>query len=452
MTPRPDRHVGPSIVIIADGWTRGPFLELLENGDLPEIASFLVAEGGLARNVVSNLPSISIASHTTLLTGTDQEAHGIPGHRWHGACDHKITNYLSLRGPSAVNRDISPSVSTLFEVTRDPAKIAVQSIVNRGATVTERLLTQRPAPILERAAELIRNNPQSTSVVWLPRVDSLGHIHGPLSPTVYEEMRATSRALGTFATQLHKDGLYDGARITLVPDHGQRTIVERARLDDLLKGAGLDCKINPRRGGGNRSIILTGGDASAQVYMGGGVHADLRELASKLVATAEVELCCWKSGELWAFMGADGVATASVVQSRGQESVAYRVTEGNDPLGLSPTHEPIEIDTTQPSVTLGKYPDFLHQIMHSYVDGRSGQLYVFPSSGFHFGVGPRVGWRLGFHKGSHGGPLREEVLVTAAYKGDVTIDGPVRSSQLLRRLGYLSLSHESGGVVAHNSV
>jgi hypothetical protein len=88
----------------------------------------------------------------------------------------------------------------------------------------------------------------------------------------------------------------------------------------------------------------------------------------------------------------------------------------------------------------GPYPDFLHQMWRAYSPGRTGDLVVFAAEGFHFGKAPRLAWRFGYHRGSHGGASEDELLVTAVHRGfgDVFRGiGVVRSADLLRIAGLI---------------
>jgi predicted AlkP superfamily pyrophosphatase or phosphodiesterase len=121
---------GPTVIIIADGWTRAVFLDLLNDSKLPEISDCLVSAGGLLTDVVSNLPSVSLASHASILTSTFQDEHGIPGHRWFDKASGTIHDYVSCRAPVAVNRHLNPDVSTVFEQTAHRVNVSIQGIVN----------------------------------------------------------------------------------------------------------------------------------------------------------------------------------------------------------------------------------------------------------------------------------------------------------------------------------
>jgi Type I phosphodiesterase / nucleotide pyrophosphatase len=427
----------PTIIIIADGWTRRVFLDMLENNQLPEIATGLIDQGGLIENVVSNLPSVSIASHSSILTGTFQDEHGIPGHRWRDTQTGKITNYLGVNGRSRVNRDLSSDVETVFE--RNEDSISLQGIVRRGARRHESMPTMRSDRLLQRTGELAVQHPHSTIVTWLPRGDALGHTYGPDSPQVREEMRQTSRAVGKLLLTLEASRATQDARLLLVPDHGHRPVSHATDLCAVLARTKVGAlPVNPRWADPDTSIALTSGDASAYLYLPTLTAIAKYEVAVEVAQHASVEMVCWTAPDGTAtFASKLGVAAADRLQDG---TTSYSVHSGVDPLGLISTGS-AQLDLRKPAVTLGRYPDFLHQFLRSDVPGRSGDMLVLASSGTHFSRAPRVAWRFGYHRGSHGGPFSDEVLVAAAFRGPVPRGGmeAVRSADLLSRLGFLAV-------------
>ena len=80
-----DPLTAPEIIVIADGWRKSTFEKLLNEGNLEEIQDCILDNGVFIENVVSNIPSVSIASHASILTGSFQDEHRIPGHRWQSA-------------------------------------------------------------------------------------------------------------------------------------------------------------------------------------------------------------------------------------------------------------------------------------------------------------------------------------------------------------------------------
>lgn len=426
------------IVIIADGWKKSTFDQLIEEGSLHEIQEDYLSEGHLIKNVISNVPSVSIASHASILTSSFQDQHKIPGHRWQASDCSCCRNYLSLRGPHYVNRDLSLDVTTFLEdAPTGMARIAVQSVIRRGADVQSSLLSQKASPILGKLGDLAIDNPYSRAVAWLPRVDSLSHIHGPDSPLVKEEMKQTSLQLGVLATRMRKAGIWDSSRILLIPDHGHRSISYHTSLKRVFNRIGVNIAVNPSHASERKITARTSGDGSAYIYMPRKDATYIDEIAEYLASCPEIALSCLRMGNTVTFRSKTGCSVATL---KDESLHDYYITSGDDPIGYA--HRSVMERNPLKTPQLGRFPDFLHQYLRSHVNGRSAELLIFAENDTHFGVTPRVGWRLGYHRGTHGGPSVDEVVVSAVYKGEADIDSeaPTRSADILKVLGFKALS------------
>ncbi len=436
---------GPTLILIADGWTRHVFLDLLDQGRLPEIRDELVVPGQLIDPVISIFPTVSIASHATLLTGTSPADHRIPGHRWMDSTTGLITNYVGLRnfvtrGIHGIDDDLASEVPTVFERQAPRHSEASPSLVARGASRRSKLRAGGldSGELIRNAGRQLLATPDSIVVSWLPRGDVVAHRHGPEAPEVVDEMRRVSKAIGLLARTLTRAGLIDTTRILLVPDHGHRAVQEHGNLRAILAEAGVTAAQNPRR---RRSrghpLALTSGDSSALIYGIDALGADrMLALLRRLALSPAIGLAFWREGDRQSY----------VADRRGMSRIEYcdavsaRVTvmEGDDPLGLTTSSRIIEYD--DPRRVDWRFPDIVYQYRASYVAGRSASVLVTAAAGYDFGRGPRLGWRWGFHRGSHGGPLQDEILVSAVYRGPnrvSEVEGGVRSQDLLSHLGIL---------------
>ena len=197
---------GPTLILIADGWTRHVFLDLLDQGRLPEIRDELVIPGQLIDPVISIFPTVSIASHATLLTGTSPAEHRIPGHRWMDSTTGLITNYVGLRnfvrrGIRGIDDDLASGVSTVFERQAPRHSEASPSLVARGASRRSKLRASglESGELIRNAGRQLLARPDSFVVCWLPRGDIVARRHGHEAPEVVKEMRDVSRAIGLLA-------------------------------------------------------------------------------------------------------------------------------------------------------------------------------------------------------------------------------------------------------------
>lgn len=421
------------LIVILDGWKQSVFEDLLAKKQLRGMER-IIDDGMKLDTVISNLPSVSIASHLSILSGSYIDQHAIPGHRWLDRNQNRIRTYFSADVSKKINKDASKNVNLIFENRAFNSTISVQGIVRRGAKKFSYSPVMAGQSLLKKTAKILRRNPNSAVVTWLPKVDSLAHSYGPESPQVRKEMIDTSKAFEKFVVNLSEHGLYDKLKILLVPDHGQREVIGSVKLEKLFEKVGLSSVVNPKKFEKTKQIILTSGDSSAQVYLSDDQISKRSDIADKLCLFDEIEIICWKDGQDWHIVNKKGHSVARWINQEIKQ-VSYRVIQGDDPLGINRNRHESIINLSIPSVTMYDYPDFLHQIMRSYVENRSGDMMIFPSKKFHFGRAPRIGFRFGFHKGTHGGLFPDEMVVSAICKGFDIENKPVRLAELMDTLG-----------------
>lgn len=417
------------LIVILDGWRRDIFEELLETGQLYGIQR-IVEDGVKLDTIISNLPSVSIASHLSIVTGSFIDQHQIPGHRWFDRQHKKVRSYFSLDVSKKITEDASPNVSTAFEYLRYKHSISVQAIANRGAMLKLFYPTMSGKKLLQKTAKILCTGENQVVVTWLPKVDSLAHKYGPDSPKVRREMIDTSKAFDSLITTIQNEKKYESTKFILLPDHGQRAVAKSVDLRKLFRHIGLKALVNPQFSHDNRQLIFTSGDSFAQVYLTDDCLAQRNEIALKLSAFQEIELACWQQeGGRWHITSAQGGSIAEWV-GEPHSLMQYQLEWGCDPLGILESSQETILDLSSPMLD-GNYPDFLHQLTRSYVSNRSGDLILFPSREFHFGKAPRIGFRLGFHRGTHGGPFPEEMVVSGVVKGAKIENKAIRMADVL---------------------
>lgn len=423
----------PVIIIIADGWQHAVFHESLHNGLLPEIQGELIDRGTFFTKVLSPFPSVSLSSHTTLLTSENPEKHGIPGHRWMLPDFSSNRNYLGA-GVKQLNCDISTSTETIFERCPVPT-FSVQSIVTRGAQHVIRPLTIDSSKLLSETGDLVSRFPESLVVLWLPRGDIVSHTHGPHSKSLVREMINTSNGIGTLSKKLQSAGLMQRARILFSSDHGQKTVNHSFDLSRPFLKRGYKSAVNPRSTHNLDIAILTNGDAAAYVYFNARTfNQDLKyDILCDLRKELAVGLICFRySSDVHFFLSRRGIARLTIHDAA---TGKYELMAESDPaymLGSSPQKF---VNLAHPPRLDSSYPDIIHQYLTSFVSHRSSDVVISASADYHFGNTPRIAWRLGYHKGSHGGATRDEMLFSAISTGSAfqTVqDNPIRSKDLLR--------------------
>lgn len=420
---------GSLLIVILDGWKRDTFDELLGKKQLSGIHR-IMEDGIKLDTIVSNLPSVSIASHLSIVTGCYINQHRIPGHRWFDKENKRVRSYFSPDVSKKITEDTCLEISTVFENPNYKHSVSIQAITNRGAKRKLLYPTMSGKKLIKHTTKVLCEGENQVVVTWLPKVDSLSHKYGPDSPKIRQEMIETAQAFESLVAAMRNEGKYENLKILLIPDHGQRAVNKSVKLEKLFRQIGLKAFVNSKQYHSNRQLIFTSGDSFAQVYLTDEYTDQQQEIASKLVGFQEIELVCWLQGEgCWHIMSARG-ESVSKWDDEASHLMRYQVARGSDPLGVLKSNQEQTLDLSVPILD-GYYPDFLHQLTHSYVPKRSGDLILFPSREFHFGKAPRIGFRLGFHRGTHGGPFPEEMLVSGIVKGTEIENKVIRMADVL---------------------
>ena len=253
------RHV---VALLWDGANCSDLLDLVAAGELPQVARLLERGLALAGGVVAEFPSVTLANHTSALTGVGPGVHGILANEfvdrptnqivyandettWHRACDL-----------------LRPGVPTLWDVLGGERSTAcVNEPVDRGAGYSTLALVRGsgsgsgaaglrhmlPDPRQDRHADQ-HWVAADAGYSWSAQVDALGlvqmhqlwaeteppdltwwnvvgtdaghHAGGPYSPQARAALRDADRRLGEFLDLLDSRRLTGQTTIVLLSDHG----------------------------------------------------------------------------------------------------------------------------------------------------------------------------------------------------------------------------------------
>jgi hypothetical protein len=252
-------------------------------------------------------------------------------------------------------------------------------------------------------------------------------------------MQKTSRAIGGLCRKLREHNLLDSSRILFTSDHGQKSVSKICHLPQILRDLGYSANQNCASNQNHDFLVLSNGDSSAFLYsLKANMSTEqLAKLANRLVQSEGIDLSFLYAGEGCHYVYS-AVGAAKVRELSGNRC-EYTTIGAGDPLGMTSSHETHLIDLSNPAsdCTLSEFPDVLNQYLTSRVPERSADLLLSASSDYHFGSAPRIAWRLGYHRGSHGGPTRSEMvfpaIVTSVNPGAV-VANPTRSKDLISLL------------------
>jgi predicted AlkP superfamily pyrophosphatase or phosphodiesterase len=326
----------PVLLISVDGLRPGDVLEADQRGlKIPNLRRFLT-EGSYTNGVIGILPTITYPSHTTLLTGTSPDKHGIVsntsfdpkginqgGWYWY-ASDIKVPTLwdaAAKRGLSVANVHWPVSVGatsirwnlpqywrtghsddlTLMKVLATPGLVArlerevgepyfqgidesIAGDENRGAFAVQLIADQKP----------------DFATVYLTALDHQQHVSGPDTPEAHAVLERIDAVLGKLVTA--ERAAHPKAVIALVSDHGfAPTTVEvdlyRVFIDEKLITLDAGGKIAswqamPWLSGGSIAVVLANpNDSAVEAQVGAllnSLKADPKMLIAEVVGRKEI--------------------------------------------------------------------------------------------------------------------------------------------------------------------
>lgn len=394
------------MAVLADGARADVFENLLASGALPHIQRHVVARGSL-RRATSTFTSTTGPAHLPLLTGCFAGTANMTGYRWfdRGAYRPGLPPgpwcLRSYTGPEAMwmNRDIDPSIRTLFELTREA--VNVFGVINRGVAPHNNLRRRRKIALwlhshfrgdydrADRATaaallEAVARGGEFTFVAF-PGVDWNSHYISPFGPEAEAAYRLVDRAVGAAADALIKAGRYESTLLVLCSDHGHRPVRHHFDLPVLLEEErGLRVAYHtPRvRIRHPEAVACVSGNGMAHVYVVSrehprafadrdGVDASLPGVRQWLLDQPAVDIVMTRHGSGLFVESRRGRALLGEAQGR----LRYRPLEG-DPFGLPALAHDMSFQEALEATAGTEYPDCLLQVIQLFRSARCGDLVV----------------------------------------------------------------------------
>jgi arylsulfatase A-like enzyme len=429
------------VCILVDGACHQVLRDLLDRGDLPNLASWVIEPGGLAVGTTV-FPSTTGVAYIPILFGRYPGPANVPGIRWldrAGIASGVWERWRAARsycGAQAgwINHDVDGGPS-IFELV--PQSLAICTPITRGLFHGAHLMPMRRA-ILGVAAHYLGNYlalDRAVADTWLaaaerpwrflfvvfPGPDGLTHLHDPRHPRVLAAYRQIDRALGAFIHRVRRRG--EVPTFFVVADHGASVVRAHQDLALALEAWGIPTIRHPmhvwRRHA--RAAVMVSGNACAHVYLldGAGRQTDLVE---RLLALPSVALGAYRDGE-------GGVIVArGNLRARLEKSAAgitYKPLTG-DPLGLSRWPVTRDDRALLEQSRTSPFPDAPCQLLQLLSSARSGDLVLAAAPGFDF----RGPWELPAHRSGHGSLTPEHMLVPIAASVPLPA-APLRTADLL---------------------
>lgn len=286
-----DHHVeraAPWVVgLLWDGAHCGDLLHLAESGRLPNVTRLLERGGALRGGAVAEFPSLTLANHTSILTGVGVGRHGVLGNAFH---DRRTGQTVNANDATTWHRWpdwARPQVSTVFEQITASRPGALTACINepadRGAGYsTMQLIRDHGSADGANAMSHLMPDPAASPYLgnrtyladdyyaWATQADDVGlaqvlsvwetaasapvftwwasavtdaghHGGGPRSPMARDSFADADRRLGAFLDHLDRLGVTDDVVILLTADHGFEAAAPacRGEWDTALRQAGV---------------------------------------------------------------------------------------------------------------------------------------------------------------------------------------------------------------------
>jgi hypothetical protein len=261
-SPRPEHVVG----FLWDGCNANVLYDLVERGEAPNVARLLEMGVGLGHGAMASLPSVTLANHTTILTGAHPGHHGILHNAWYDkAAGQQIITNSPATWPWAM-QTLGPSVETIHQAVHrywpDAFTVSVNEPCDSGAdhSIFEQVRRGQSIPRAPRADELpfaterfvrpekgyeVASRIDHTGMIqaveaWgggegtqlsgtpLPRfcfvnftlTDAAFHHSGPYAEIARSSIHDTDARLGRVLDAVERSGAWDRTAFFLVADHG----------------------------------------------------------------------------------------------------------------------------------------------------------------------------------------------------------------------------------------
>jgi hypothetical protein len=446
-----------AVIVLADGARADVFEALLEAGELPGISEHVI-ERGSYRRATSTFTSTTGPAHLPIVTGCFAGTAGVPGYRWFERSAYRTGAWpgpwclRSYNGPEAilVNRDLSPRVRTLFELTRDP--INVFGVVTRGIPDGNSLHGRRKQalwpyihytrrwggaePWAARGLLESVSRPSELRFVAFPGIDWFSHYVDPDGDGALECYRRIDRAVGEAAGALRRSGAYEDTLIVVCSDHGHTRVHTHYDLPVRLeKDFGLRTAYHSRAvfKRDPEAVACVSGNGMCQVYLRGEdwrSPAPSRDEVDRHHPGLRDGLLAEKAIDLVITRAESGAGTW-IESRRGRalleplaDGVAYRVDEG-DPFGWDEIPERMSSEEALAATFDTGHPDALVQIAQLFRSSRAGDLVVSALPGYDL----RERHEHPEHLSSHGSLHSGHMIVPVATSAPLA-DGPLRTADI----------------------
>jgi predicted AlkP superfamily pyrophosphatase or phosphodiesterase len=271
-------------------------LDALNAKDLPYLQTLknfknFMEKGSYVKSVDSVYPSLTYCCHTSIITGTYPNRHGIFHNEianpkdplrqeWHwykkaiqvptlfDAAKRKNLKTASVLWPVMANAKSSIDYN-IPEIWSDHGKSMFSLYIKNGSLSMlplvikhKNLLKGKQQPELDDfieaiSADIIAHKKPDLMTIHFTELDSIRHVHGVFSEQAYQVMDKLDRRIGTLIEALKAANVYETTNIVLLGDHGGNDFEHIIFLNTLLKKEGLSEQAYANSAGGSVQVQLS---------------------------------------------------------------------------------------------------------------------------------------------------------------------------------------------------
>jgi len=243
-------HARGAIVFYVDGLNAEIFQQMIDAGELPGIKKYFADRGLYAPRAVANIPSVTLANETSLVTGLFPGHHGIVGINWFDRNRLIWRNYETIAQKNTLDGDYT--AGNIYECFPDATTFSIFFQPHRGATkfienwtsagppfffgwyeFVDRLTLSRFDIVTDVARK--RGRFPAITIVYLLAPDFRAYGHGVSSRQYRDALRHTDRQIGRVLGDIRRAGLLDELHIALLSDHGLMDVEHHFPLGRFLR-------------------------------------------------------------------------------------------------------------------------------------------------------------------------------------------------------------------------
>jgi predicted AlkP superfamily pyrophosphatase or phosphodiesterase len=268
---------------------------------IKELPNFkkLIENGSYAREVVGVYPSLTYPSHTSIITGTYPDKHGIVNNKrneigvksptwyWYSK-DIKVPTVYelakkknltvgALAWPVTAGADIDYNYPEIWttKLEQDETELIAQNgtpdfvryIRSRfGKKLKERQQPELDNFITDSAVYLIKSKKTDLTLIHLGELDSKRHGYGADASIVKEILKKQDERLGRIINASKEAATYDSTTFIILGDHGFIDIDKKVNLNVAFKNEGL-ITTDKEDSITNWEAVVDACDGSAYIYL-----------------------------------------------------------------------------------------------------------------------------------------------------------------------------------------